>query len=263
MYEREYERMYDLETFYWWFIARRKLIRDVVAGLHRQPDETTILDVGCGTGLNQEMLSKFGQVFGADSSEEAIRFSRKRNIENLVLSSAEALQFSDEMFDVVTALDVLEHVNDDLQALSEICRVTKPNGVVVITVPAYGFLWSEHDEALHHRRRYSAHELRNKLVNAGFEVESSTYFITLLFFPILFMRIVQNLRKKSLRARSSHVILPKWANLLLVKLLDLERIYMRWMNLPFGVSIVCTARKPQAASATPIYREQRAKTTHP
>ena len=123
----------------------------------------------------------------------------------------------------------------------------KEDGVIVITVPAYGFLWSEHDEALHHRRRYAAHELRNKLVNAGFEVERSTYFISLLFFPILFARILQNLRKRGLRPQSSHIILPKWLNALLIKTLDFERWMLRWANLPFGVSIVCTARKPASA----------------
>ncbi len=247
MYEHEYQQMYDIESFYWWFIARRKLIREVVSTHSNDPAHTTILDVGCGTGLNHEMLSEFGLVFGTDSSEEALKFSRKRNVQNLVLSDAEALQFADETFEVVTALDVLEHVNDDLKALAEIWRVTKPDGLLIITVPAYGFLWSEHDEALHHRRRYAAHELRNKLVNAGFEVERSTYFISLLFFPILFMRIVQNLRKQSLRPRTSHVILPKWLNALLVKILDFERWFLRFSNLPFGVSIVCTARKPSLA----------------
>ena len=246
MYDREYQQMYDLETFYWWFIARRKLIREIVADHVSRPEETTILDVGCGTGLNQEMLAQFGRVFGTDSSEEALRFSRQRDVENLVLSDAEALQFADETFELVTALDVLEHVDDDLKALAEIWRVMKPGALLVVTVPAYGFLWSEHDEALHHHRRYAAHELRNKLVNAGFEVERSTYFISLLFFPILFMRIVQNLRKKSLRPSTSHVILPKWLNGALVKVLDLERWFLRFANLPFGVSIVCTARKPAA-----------------
>ncbi|ABF42128.1 Methyltransferase type 11 [Candidatus Koribacter versatilis Ellin345] len=246
MYEHEYQQMYDVESFYWWFIARRKLIREVVSTHSKDPAHTTILDVGCGTGLNHEMLSEFGEVFGTDASEEALRFSRQRNIQNLVLSDAEALQFADETFEIVTALDVLEHVNDDLKAISEIWRVMKPDGVFVISVPAYGFLWSEHDEALHHRRRYAAHELRNKLINAGFEVERSTYFISSLFFPILFMRIVQNLRKKSLRPSTSHVILPKWLNSFLVGILDFERWFLRFANLPFGVSIICTARKPTA-----------------
>jgi SAM-dependent methyltransferase len=250
MNHAEYKTMFELETFYWWFVARRKLLSDVVAGLGGNPDTTVLLDVGCGTGLNYSVLSKFGKVFGADSSPQALSFGRSRGVENLVLSSAENLQFADETFDVLTALDVLEHTDNDLAALREMWRVMKPGGMLVVTVPAYGFLWSEHDEALHHRRRYTAHELRNKLTNAGFEVQRSTYFITLLFFPIFLMRIWQNLVKKSLEAKTSHVILPKWMNSLLIRLLDLERLYLRWANLPFGVTVLATVRKPEVAPQT-------------
>ena len=245
----EYKTMFELETFYWWFVARRKLISEVVGGLGKDPEKAVLLDVGCGTGLNCSAFSKFGKVYGADMSEEALSFGRSRHIENLVLSPAENMRFPDATFHVLTALDVLEHTDDDLEVLREMWRVTKPGGVLVVTVPAYGFLWSEHDEALRHRRRYSAHELRNKLTNAGFEVQRSTYFITLMFFPIFFMRIWQNLTKKSLEAKSSHVILPKWLNSLLIRLLDLERIYLRWSNLPFGVTILATARKPEGVAA--------------
>ena len=232
MKHAEYKTMFELETFYWWFVARRKLLSEVVSGLGRNPDRTALLDVGCGTGLNCSVLSKFGKVFGADPSPEALSFARSRQLENLLSSKAEDLQFPNEMFDVLTSLDVLEHTDDDLLALGEMWRVMKPGGMLVVTVPAYGFLWSEHDEALNHRRRYTAHELRNKLTNAGFEVQRSTYFITLLFFPIFFMRIWQNLTKKSLEAKTSHFILPKWLNSLLIRLLDLERFYLRWSNLP-------------------------------
>jgi ubiquinone/menaquinone biosynthesis C-methylase UbiE len=245
--DAEYKTMFEIETSYWWFVARRRLLSEVVAGLRRDPGKTVFLDVGCGTGLNCAVLSKFGKVFGADSSPQALAFGDSRHIENLVLSKAEDLQFPDEMFDVLTAMDVLEHTDNDLTALKEMWRVTKPGGTLIVTVPAYGFLWSEHDEALQHRRRYSAHELRNKLTNAGFVVQRSTYFITTMFFPIFFMRIWQNLTKTSLEAKTSHVIFPKWLNSLLVGILDIERVYLRWSNLPFGVTILAVARKPDLA----------------
>ncbi|MGB9198683.1 MAG: class I SAM-dependent methyltransferase [Terriglobales bacterium] len=248
MNDAEYKTMFELESFYWWFVARRKLISEVVAGLGKSPDENLILDVGCGTGLNCAAFSKLGKTYGVDSSLRALEFARSRQTENLVLSKAEDLQFPAESFDVVTALDVLEHTDNDLATLQEMYRVTKPGGYLVVTVPAYGFLWSEHDEALRHRRRYSAHELRNKLTISGFSVRRSTYFITLLFFPIFFMRIWQNLTKKSLEAKTSHVILPRWLNAMLIRVLDLERLYLRWSNLPFGVTILATARKPEVAN---------------
>lgn len=249
MNDSEYQQMYRLESFYWWFVARRKLIRDFVRSC-KCPKHGTLLDVGCGTGFNCLMLSEFGSVTGADRSKQALAFCHRRGVDCLTQSDAEDLQLSDNTFDLLTGLDVLEHVDDDLQALSEMFRVTKPGGWLVISVPAYGFLWSEHDEALHHRRRYAAHELRNKITNAGFNVERCTYFVTALFFPILLFRIVQNLSRKSLRAKTSHVILPNFANSLLIKILDLERLYLRWFNLPFGVSLVCTARKPCCSAQT-------------
>lgn len=248
----EYKTMYELESFYWWHVARRKLLADLITELGRPVEKTTLLDVGCGTGLNHSVLSRFGEAYGVDMSPEALAFSHARGVTNIVLSTVENMDFPDERFDVVTALDMLEHTDHDAPALKELWRVTKPGGSVIITVPAYGFLWSEHDEALHHRRRYTAHELRNKLTNAGFVVQRSSYFITMMFFPIFFLRIMQNLTKKSLEAKTSHVMLPKWLNWSLIKMLDIERLYIRWSNLPFGVTVLAVATKPaQAAKSTP------------
>lgn len=240
----EYAEMYKLESFYWWFVARRDLLEWFVREIVKGFDHPKLLDVGCGTGINFSVLSRCGETFSSDASEEALKFSKSRGTTGLVRSDLEYLPFVPSTFDVITALDVLEHVDNDLAAMDELLRVTRKGGVLVITVPAYGFLWSEHDEALHHRRRYAASELRNKLTNAGFEVERITYYITFLFFPILFMRFAQSLSKKSIHAKTSHVILPGWLNSLLIGILALERILLRWMNFPFGVSLVCLARKP-------------------
>src|SRR6266478_204705 len=239
----EYAEMYKLESFYWWFVARRRLLDSFVSVIAHEFKRPTILDVGCGTGINFSVLGKHGLTFSSDASEEALRFSKSRGIDGLVRSHIGSLPFMASTFDIVTALDVLEHVDDDLCALDELLRVTSEGGMLVITVPAYGFLWSEHDEALHHRRRYAASELRNKLTNAGFEVQRISYYITFLFFPILFMRFVQSVSKKSVHAKTSHVLLPKWLNSLLIAILGFERVLLRWMNFPFGVSIVCLARK--------------------
>lgn len=240
----EYAEMYKLESFYWWFVARRDLLEWFVKEIVRGFDHPKLLDVGCGTGINFSVLSKCGETFSSDASEEALKFSKSRGTTGLVRSDLESLPFEASTFDVITALDVLEHVDNDLAAMDELSRVTREGGVLVITVPAYGFLWSEHDEALHHRRRYAASELRNKLTNAGFEIERITYYITFLFFPILFMRFAQSLSKKSIHAKTSHVILPGWLNSFLIGILAFERVLLRWMNFPFGVSIVCLARKP-------------------
>jgi ubiquinone/menaquinone biosynthesis C-methylase UbiE len=247
----EYKAMFELESFYWWYIARRKVIGEfLTAHLPETCGERRILDVGCGTGINNALLSQFGEVHGADMSEAALEFSRKRGIRRLQLASMDALGYPSKMFHAATALDILEHTDDDMAALKELHRVMDDNGKILLTVPAYGFLWSEHDEALHHRRRYTSAELRNKLTVAGFDIERCTYYITLLFLPILLMRIAQNFRKRSIYPTSGHVILPRWLNRTLIWVLDFERVLLRWTNLPMGVSIVCVARK---RSETPQY----------
>lgn len=241
----EYAEMYSLESFYWWFVARRELLEAIIKETATRFDSPAMLDVGCGTGINYSVLSKFGRTFSTDQSEEALRFSRDRGNSKLVRSHVERLPFLSESFDLVTALDMLEHVDNDLAALDELHRVMKDDGLLIITVPAYGFLWSEHDEALHHKRRYAASELRNKLTRCGYRVERVTYYITLLFFPILFVRFAQSVFKKSIEPRTSHIILPGWLNSLLIAILAFERFLLRWINFPFGVSIVCLARKAE------------------
>lgn len=239
----EYAEMYNLESFYWWFVARRQLLETLIKEIAKETTEPLMLDVGCGTGINYSVMSKYGTVISTDFAEEALTFSKTRGVGELVRSSIETLPFKQASFEVITALDVLEHVDDDLKALDDLRRIMKDGGLLVITVPAYGFLWSEHDEALHHRRRYAASELRNKLTRAEFDVERISYYITFLFFPILFMRFLQSIFKKSVQAKTSHIILPRWLNSFLVSILAVERFMLKWVNFPFGVSLVCLARK--------------------
>jgi len=254
---REYEKMFEVEASYWWFVARRQLIEELVGGLS-EPDSSPempptgattshfrILDAGCGTGGNLEILAKHGEAIGVDASPDALKFSSKRSVGPLLNGNIERLGFHAESFDLITALDVLEHVEDDRAAIRELYRITKPGGRLVMTVPAYQFLWSEHDEALHHYRRYTRRQLRGKLTEAGFEIEKMSYFMTLFFLPIFVFRLGQRLLKKRQgQAQVSYIILPKWLNQLLVKILNIERWLLRWIRLPFGVSLLCVARKP-------------------
>jgi ubiquinone/menaquinone biosynthesis C-methylase UbiE len=242
MYEREYEAMFDLEDVYWWFVARRQLAEEILRNELREKPGARLLDVGCGTGSNLRAFASIARVAGVDSSAEALKFCRRRSVSSVARGEIERLPFADGAFDVITAMDVLEHTDDDLVALEELRRVCRPGGLLLATVPAYGFLWSEHDEALKHRRRYTAHELRNKLTVRGFEIERSSYFITTLFLPILVLRFYQGLFKKSVYPQTSLVLLPNWLNSLLIGLHAIERRLFRAMNLPFGVSIVIQAR---------------------
>lgn len=248
--------MYELENSYWWFIARRRLVQEWIAeALSKTAGSSealarTVFDVGCGTGANGKMLEQFGQFYGTDMSQEALRFCHERGLQRLARTWVEHLCFATDSFDVITALDMLEHVDDDMAGMKELFRVCKPGGFLLVTVPAYGFLWSEHDEALHHRRRYTASELRNKLSVAGFEIQRISYFITFLFFVVFAMRFWQNLRKSAVSPKTGLVVLPKFINQCLIWLLDLERVLVRLFNFPLGVSIICLAQKPLSAPAS-------------
>ena len=236
--------MYQLEDRYWWFIGRRKLVKWLLGKHKTTGKESLLFDLGCGTGLN---LSSFGSEFktiGSDISLQALGFCRERNLKGLFSCEAEAIALKNESVNLVTALDVLEHIREDVKALKDINRILKPGGKLITIVPAYSFLWSEHDEALHHYRRYVAREMRAKLTACGFEIERSTYFIAGLFFPILFFRLWQGLLRTSIEASVSYRLPPPWINRTLVLLLDLERHLLDHVNLPFGVSLIVVGRKP-------------------
>jgi SAM-dependent methyltransferase len=241
----EYKTLFEMEDTYWWYVARRKLVAEMLTTVCLRENNRTVVDFGCGTGANERVLSEFGQVLLVDMSLDALRYCRTRDIKRLMASSAEAVGLKSNSIDVATALDLLEHVDNDLAGMREIYRILKPGGILLVTVPAFGFLWSEHDEALHHRRRYTGYELRNKLTVTGFEIVRSTYFITLLFLPIMVMRVWQGIFKKNAYPKTSHVILPGWVNSAITGLLTFERKLCGIVNLPFGVSIVTIARKPR------------------
>jgi ubiquinone/menaquinone biosynthesis C-methylase UbiE len=243
----EYDTLFELEDTYWWYVARRKLIADMIRRLPLTDDASRfVLDVGCGAGGNERMLSQFGRTVLMDASPMAMLYCGKRGSQRLVASSGSKMALKDNSIGLITALDVLEHLDHDMEGLAEIYRVLKPGGFFVATVPAFGFLWSEHDEALHHRRRYTGYELRNKLAVAGFDVVRSTYFITFLFFPIAAIRMLQGIFKKNAYPKTSHVVLPGWLNTSIGMLLDFERFLCRSINPPFGVSLLA-APLPGAA----------------
>src|SRR5436190_2264091 len=134
MNKAEYAEMYKLESFYWWFVARRRLLEWLVGNLAGEFGRPIILDVGCGTGINSVVLAEYGDTISTDASEEALGFSKGRGLDGLVRAHIESLPFQGSSFDLITALDVLEHIDDDLAALDELLRVVRQGGVLVITV---------------------------------------------------------------------------------------------------------------------------------
>jgi SAM-dependent methyltransferase len=236
--------MFDLEDTYWWFVARRELVRDLLLRHRRDRGNMRILDVGCGTGATLKMIGDLGAAIGIDASPEALHFCRRRGIESLARGTAQALPTGPESVDVVLALDLLEHLQDDRAAAREFARVLRPGGVLIATVPALPELWSEHDEALAHVRRYRAARLRSILSDADFRIERLSYAITGLLAPIALLRLVQRvLPRKRGAPQTAFIVPPRPINKLLILLLRLERMWLSRFNLPVGVSLVVVARR--------------------
>src|SRR6266581_7482038 len=186
MQAHTYSIMFQVEESHWWFIGRRRIIEGFVADIVRKIGKLKprILDVGCGTGANLQLLSKFGVAEGVDVSSEALEFCRARGLTRVKQGAAESLPFEDASFDLITGLDVVEHLDDDLAGLTEMRRVLRPEGRAVLFVPAFMFLWGVQDDISHHRRRYDLRELKQKVNEAGLSVERATYANITFFWPI-------------------------------------------------------------------------------
>lgn len=244
MQAEEYEKMFQLEDTYWWFVGRRNLVRTMLDQYVGRSADANVLDFGCGTGANYELLSRYGRVVSQDYFQAPLDFCQRRGIGRLVRAPAEKLPFKDDVFDLTAATDVLEHVERDAVVLAEAARVTRPGGHVMLTVPAYMFLWSEHDEALGHKRRYTPRQVRRVVEDAGLQVVKLTCYMTVLFPVAVIVRWVQRLlRRHTLPPRTHHFMVPAFANQLLIDLQNIEAQVARAVNLPFGVSIFCLARK--------------------
>lgn len=234
--------MYRVEESHWWFVGRRTILSSFVERIVKALPNThpRILDVGCGTGANLEMLSQFGSAEGVDVSAEALEFCQTRGLTNVRLGEAEHLPYEDDSFDLVTGLDVVEHLDDDVGGLKEMKRVLRPNGRALLFVPAFMFLWGVQDDISNHRRRYTLAGLKEVLSRAGFEVERATYANITFFLPILVGRVL--MRLTGYRPASENNLTVGFMNGILGRILGAEAPLLRHINFPFGVSIVCVAR---------------------
>ena len=243
MEQHTYSIMYEVEGKHWWLTGRRHIIAGFVERACRDIGKLRprILDVGCGTGANLQMLSRFGVAEGVDVSIAALDFCRARGLAGVKQGAAESLPYEDAAFDLVTGLDVVEHLDDDIVGLKEMRRVLRPGGRAVLFVPAFMFLWGVQDDISHHRRRYTLPELKRKLQEAGLTVERATYANLTFFAPILFGRLL--MRLIGWRPASENNITIGALNGLLGRVFSAESWWLRRLNFPFGVSIVCVAKR--------------------
>jgi SAM-dependent methyltransferase len=186
-----YEAEAEHEARHWWFQGRRRLLARLLDRLALPPG-ARVLDVGCGTGANGPVLAAGRFAVGADASPIPLGLGRSAYAARL-RADGSALPFADRRFDLVCALDVLEHLDDDAGAVRELRRVLRPDGVLIVFVPALRLLWGRQDEVSHHRRRYSRRDLRVLIAGAGLRIDRLTFFNTLLFPPILAARLAMRL----------------------------------------------------------------------
>jgi SAM-dependent methyltransferase len=237
-----YREQFELEDRHWWFRARRRVISSLLTRA-ALPPAPRLLDAGCGTGRNLLEFGSLGRATGVDVSPQAVEFCRSRGVPDVRQAPVEELPFHAGSFDVLLATDVIEHVDDDMVALREFRRVTAPDGRLILTVPAYGWLWSSHDESVHHRRRYTAALLRERVLAAGWAPTVETYFFSTVLPPVALVRTVRN--RTGWNGKSDLALPPPALNRLLELTVRGEaRLIERGVRLPAGVSVgmVCVAR---------------------
>jgi SAM-dependent methyltransferase len=236
-----FEKMAELEDKHWWFLSRQQIVFSVIQKKIKIPFPAQILDAGCGTGGNCRLLSKLGHVVGMDADETALRLAQGKGCSVVKGGFPHSVPFPENSFHLITLLDVLEHLDEDEAALHTLYSLLKPEGYLLITVPAFSFLWSSHDVANSHKRRYTLRELKEKAQKAGFKVKYMSYFNVSLFLPILFFRL---LRKKSSSSLEDDLWLPpKFLNFMLKEFFGSERFFLGRFSFPFGVSLISVCEK--------------------
>jgi SAM-dependent methyltransferase len=248
-----YKEYYDLERQHWWFVAREKIIsnylKKIIAAKILKHQDLKILNVGCGPGRSSQYLSSFGVVTSIEYDKDCCEFASERTGLQIINGSITALPFQDEMFDLVCAFDVIEHVEDDQLAVSEMKRVAKKEGVIFITVPTFMSLWSHHDVINHHFRRYQLGQIE-KLFTASKNgnVIFSSYFNFFLFPLIYLVRKISNLlqfnKKRPGSGSDFEAFKPGFLNNVLFNIMYFESKFINNnIKLPFGVSLLYTWKK--------------------
>lgn len=245
MEAQAYVEMSAAQTAHWWFAARREILREQLRRIHLGP-HPSILEIGSGTGANLDLLTEFGAVTGFEMSADALKMcSQCESVRNgrarLVRGRCpEEMHKLDELYDAVCLLDVLEHIDDDIGGLKSIKDVLRPGGRVFITVPAYPWLWSNHDEQLHHRRRYTARTLTSACESAGLEVAEVSHFNTFLF-PLALVQRTFSWATGSSRAGTRTP--PPTLNSALRAVFASEKWLLGRVAFPFGLSLFAVATR--------------------
>jgi SAM-dependent methyltransferase len=256
-----YPWMAEVEERHWWFASRRTIVERFITRLDL-PADARLLEPGCGTGGNFAMLARHGRVFAMDTDPEALRFATALGQAQVACGSLpDRIPFGGQDFDLILMSDVLEHLDADVAALRALQHRLKPLGWILITVPAMQWLWSGHDEAHHHRRRYSRATLRRVAQAADLDVVYLGYFNFILFPVVMGVRLTQRLMQREDGAEASNytTIPSRPLNAFLRRVFSCERHLLEHMRMPFGVSLLMLARRSGAgASSSAVSASDRA-----
>jgi SAM-dependent methyltransferase len=252
MERRYFEEYYFHERNHWWFKVRLLILNDLIRYHVFNKKPLKILNAGAATGATSLMLKDFGYVTSLEYDKDCAVFLSSLLNDEVVNASLTDLPFSDNSIDLVCAFDVIEHIEDDHKALTEIFRTLKPDGMLFLTVPAFEMLWSNHDVINMHYRRYTAKALRKLVSDVGFEIKFESYFNFILFIPVLLYRsIVKFLffKNKYNNSGSDFEVFKsnEFSNSFFYRLFSLERFFLsRGVRFPFGVSLAIIVRKPKS-----------------
>jgi SAM-dependent methyltransferase len=241
--DRDYElQTHQAEDRHWWYRGRRTVIERVLTGM-RLPARARILDAGCGSGRNMIELARHGTVTGVELSETSVELARARKVGEVISGSVLDMPFPADSFDLAVSLDVIEHLEDDLGALREMRRTVTPGGSLLVTVPAYPWLWSGHDEINHHHRRYTRRSLELVAEQSGWEQVRTTYFNSLLLPAAIILRVLERLNTKTTESSLDLWVPPGPFNWLLERPLALEAAMIaRGGRIPAGLSLLAVFR---------------------
>jgi SAM-dependent methyltransferase len=248
MDERLMNAMLELDDRHWWYRGRRRIIRAELDRLGLAPG-ARVLDAGCGSGRTLEDLGRYGEVFGIELDPVAAETARARGCGEVQIGRLEELPWEDRYFDLITCLDVIEHTPDDRVTLRELRRVCRPGGFLLLTVPAYQSLWSMHDVANHHYRRYSRGRLRAAARDSGWRVRRMTSFNGLLLGPAAAVRLAERRRMRQPNGdyKPELALGPDWLNAALEQPLRLEARWLaRGRTMPAGLSLLAVLENPAA-----------------
>jgi SAM-dependent methyltransferase len=249
MDQRLMNAMLELDDRHWWYRGRRRIIQAELDRL-ALPAQARVLDAGCGSGRTLEELTRYGEVHGIELDPGAAEMAQGRGCADVRVGRLEELPWEDGFFDLITCLDVIEHTPDDRVTLRELRRVCRPGGFLLVTVPAYQGLWSMHDVANHHYRRYSRSRLQAAASESGWFVLRMTSFNGLLLGPAAAVRLAERrrLRQPNGDYKPELTLGPAWLNTALEQPLRLEARWLaRGRTVPVGLSLLAVLENPVSA----------------